>query len=74
MEYLKNIKQLIEKDIVLRKKHRLIEEDSRLVTYFQIGKLLVLAQGGESRAKYGDKIIKTQFRGGFRWQKDTFIL
>ena len=30
MNYLNDIKNLIEKDIVLNKKHRLIEEDSRL--------------------------------------------
>jgi len=58
MNYLDNIKNLIEKDIVLKKKHRLIEEDSRLVTYYEIGKLIVEAQGGESRAKYGNGLIK----------------
>ena len=58
MNYLNDIKNLIEKDIVLNKKHRLIEEDSRLVTYYEIGKLIVEAQGGESRAKYGNGLIK----------------
>ena len=58
MNYLNDIKNLIEKDIVLKKKHRLIEEDSRLVTYYEIGKLIVEAQGGESRAKYGNGLIK----------------
>jgi len=58
MNYLDNIKNLIEKDIVLNKKHRLIEENSRLNTYFEIGKLIVEAQGGESRAKYGNGLIK----------------
>lgn len=28
-----------------------------LVTYYNVGKLLIEAQGGEERAKYGDKII-----------------
>lgn len=58
MNYLENIKKLIEKDIVLNRKHRLIEENSRLTTYFEIGKLLVDAQGGEKRAKYGNGLIK----------------
>ena len=58
MNYLNDIKILIEKDIVLKKKHRLIEEDSRLNTYFEIGKLIVEAQGGETRAKYGNGLIK----------------
>ena len=59
MEYLKSIKKLIENDIVLKKKHRLIEHNSTLNTYFEIGKLIVEAQGGEKRAKYGNGLIKT---------------
>lgn len=58
MDYLNNIKELIESDIVLRKKHRLKEENYRLKTYFEIGKLIVEAQGGEKRAKYGNGLIK----------------
>ena len=58
MNYLNDIKSLIEKDIVLKKKHKLIEEDFRLNTYFEIGKLIVAAQGGELRAKYGNGLIK----------------
>ena len=53
MNYLNNIKELIEKNIVLKKKHKLIEENSTLTSYFNIGKILVEAQGGEKRAKYG---------------------
>ena len=58
MNYLNNIKELIEKNIVLKKKHKLIEENSTLTTYFNIGKLIVEAQGGEKRAKYGNGLIK----------------
>lgn len=58
MKYLDNIKDLIEKDIVLKKKHKFIENTSTLNTYFEIGRLIVLAQGGKSRAKYGDNLIK----------------
>ena len=58
MEYLNNIKTLIEKDIVLKKKHRLIENNSILTTYFEIGRLIVEAQGGKTRAKYGNGLIK----------------
>ena len=54
MNYLDNVKELIEKDIVLNRKHKLIEENSRLKTYFEIGKLIVEAQGREERAKYGN--------------------
>ncbi len=31
---------------------------SDLSTYYNVGKLLVEAQGGEERAKYGDGLIK----------------
>ena len=58
MNYLNNIKQLIEKDIVLRKKHRFIENNSTLSTYFEIGRLILEAQGGKERAKYGNGLIK----------------
>ena len=58
MQYLDNIKSLIEKDIVLKKKHKLIENNSTLNTYFEIGKLIVVAQGGKERAKYGNRLIK----------------
>jgi len=58
VHYLNNIKELIEKDVVLKKKHKLIEENSTLSTYFEIGKLIVEAQGGEERAKYGNGLIK----------------
>ena len=58
MNYLKNIKELIEKDLILKKKHRLIENNSILNSYFEIGRLIVVAQGGEIRAKYGNGLIK----------------
>ena len=47
MKYLNNIKELIEKDIVLKKKHRLIENNSTLSAYFEIGRLINEA-GGDS--------------------------
>ena len=58
MNYLENIKTLIEKDIVLKKKHILIENNSTLNTYFEIGRLIIEAQGGKERAKYGNNLIK----------------
>ena len=58
MDYLNNIKKLIEKDIILKKKHKLIENNFTLTTYFEIGRLIVAAQSGKMRAKYGDGLIK----------------
>lgn len=57
MNYLSDIKKLIEKDIILKKNHRFIENNSILNTYFEIGRLIVIAQGGEARAKYGNDLI-----------------
>ena len=58
MNYLNSIKELIENNIVLKNKHKLVEENNTLITYFEIGKLLVKAKGGKERAKYGDGLIK----------------
>lgn len=58
MEYLENIKELIEDNIVLVKKNRIYEENHKLNTYFNIGRILIEAQGGEKRAKYGNGLIK----------------
>ena len=67
MNYLNNIKNLIEKDIVLNKKHRLIEENSKLSTYYEIGRIIIDAQGGEARAKYGNSLIK-------EWSRELTLL
>jgi len=58
MNKIDEIKTLIEKDIVNQKKHDIYKNISLVNTYFEIGKLLVLAQGGKERAKYGDSLIK----------------
>lgn len=63
MDHYKNIQELIEKDIILKRKHRIIESYSTLETYFNIGKNIVEAQGGEQRAKYGNDLIN-------KWSKD----
>lgn len=57
MNYYENIKKLIEDNIVLQKTHKLIEENNTLKTYFEVGKNIVEAQGGEARAKYGNDLI-----------------
>lgn len=58
MDYYARIKNLIEEKEV-NDKVRYLEGNSETVkTYFEIGKLLIEAQGGEKRAKYGDNLIK----------------
>ncbi|MBR4492027.1 MAG: hypothetical protein IKO98_05180, partial [Bacteroidales bacterium] len=46
------------KNFVYLCKFLFIREVCDLETYFDVGKLIVEAQGGEIRAKYGDKLIK----------------
>lgn len=58
MNYFEEIKELIENKEVKDGVRRLSENNDKLKTYYEIGKLLVEAQGGEERAKYGDGLIK----------------
>ena len=58
MNYFEEIKELIENKEVKDGVRRLNENNDKLKTYYEIGKLLVEAQGGEERAKYGDGLIK----------------
>jgi predicted nuclease of restriction endonuclease-like (RecB) superfamily len=58
MNYYNEIKnQFINNEITKRVKDY-SKNKSDLDTYYNVGKLLVEAQGGEERAKYGDKLIK----------------
>lgn len=57
-EYYIEIENYIKKNEI-NKKRRILEENyDTLNNYWNIGKLLVEAQGGEKRAKYGNKLIK----------------
>ena len=58
MNYYNEIEQVIKK-YEINKRVRINEENNELVlTYWHIGKLLVEAQGGAKRAKYGNELIK----------------
>ena len=58
MDYYKEIKhELINNEIYKRVKDY-SKNRSDLSSYYNVGKLLVEAQGGEKRAKYGDSLIK----------------
>lgn len=61
-KYYNNIKNLIENNIVETKKQEISINNHTLITYFNVGKLLVQAQGGKKRAKYGDNLIKEYSR------------
>ena len=57
MNYFKNIEELIIENEANKKANALRDNSSTLFTYWNIGKLIVEAQGGEKRAKYGDNLI-----------------
>ena len=58
MNYLKNIEELIVENEARKKADALKDNSNTLLTYWNIGKLIVEAQGGEKRAKYGNSLIK----------------
>ena len=57
IDYFKNIEELIVENEASKKANALRDNSNTLFTYWNIGKLIVEAQGGEKRAKYGDKSI-----------------
>lgn len=58
MNYYEEIEHLIKKKEINKKSRYLKDNSETLNTYWQVGKLIVEAQGGNSRAKYGNKLIK----------------
>ena len=58
MNYYKQIKEELINNEVYKKVKDYSKNRNDLNTYYNLGKLLVEAQGGEERAKYGDGLIK----------------
>ena len=58
MNYYKQVESLIKNNEINKKVRALQDNSETLLTYWNIGKLIVEAQGGEKRAKYGDGLIK----------------
>ncbi|MBQ9071933.1 MAG: DUF1016 family protein [Bacilli bacterium] len=58
MNYYNQIKEKLVDNEVYKKVKDYSKNRSDLITYYEVGKLIVEAQGGESRAKYGDNLIK----------------
>ena len=58
MNYYKEIKNLIEEKEVNDKVRYLESNKETIKIYYEIGRLLIKAQGGEEKAKYGDGLIK----------------
>ena len=57
MNYYKQVEILIKKNEINKGVRALQDNSETLYTYWNIGKLIVEAQGGEKRAKYGDGLI-----------------
>ena len=58
MKYYEIIKETLIKNEVYKKVKDYSKNKSDLNTYYEVGRLIVKAQGGEARAKYGNKLIK----------------
>ncbi|MBR6690129.1 MAG: hypothetical protein IKL65_02230 [Bacilli bacterium] len=58
MNYYKEIKEHLLNNEVYKKVKDYSKNRNDLNTYYNVGKLIVEAQGGEERAKYGDNLIK----------------
>jgi len=57
-DYKKELIKLVEKTEINKGYHDYFKNKDLVNNYFEIGKLLVEAQGGEERAKYGNGLIK----------------
>ena len=58
MNYYEQVENLIKNNEVNKKVRALQDNSETLLTYWNVGKLIVEAQGGKKRAKYGDGLIK----------------
>ena len=58
MNYYNEIKEVFVKNEIYKKVKDYSKNKSDLNTYFEVGRLIVEAQGGEARAKYGNGLIK----------------
>ena len=57
-QYYEEIEHLIKRNEVSKRVRKLEENYSLVETYWHIGKIIVEAQGGSTRAKYGNELIK----------------
>ena len=58
MNYYNEIKETLIKNEIYKKVKDYSKNKSDLNAYFEVGRLIAEAQGGEKRAKYGNKLIK----------------
>jgi len=58
MNYYNEIKETLIKNEIYKKVKDYSKNKSDLNSYYEVGRLLIEAQGGEARAKYGNRLIK----------------
>ena len=58
MNFYNKIKEILINNEITKRVKDYSKNKSDLDSYYNVGKLLIDAQGGETRAKYGDNIIK----------------
>ena len=58
MNYYNEIKNILINNETTKRVKDYSKNKSDLDSYYNVGKLLIEAQGGETRAKYGDNLIK----------------
>lgn len=56
--YYNEIEHLIKKNEISKRTRTIEENNDTVTTYWQVGKLIVEAQGEEKHAKYGNELIK----------------
>ena len=56
--YYQEIEHLIKRNEINKRTRKREEENDTVTTYWNVGKLIVEAQGGSKRAKYGNELIK----------------
>ena len=62
MNYYNEIKEILINNEITKRAKDYSKNKSDLESYFEVGKMIVEAQGGEERAKYGDGLIKEYSR------------
>lgn len=58
MNYYNQIKNELINNEIYKKTKDYSKNKSNLMTYYNVEKMIIEAQGGESKAKYGDNLIK----------------
>ena len=57
-QYYEEIEHLIKKNEISKRVRKLEDTHDTVITYWNVGRLIVEAQGGSKRAKYGKELIK----------------